>query len=342
MRKYDEDRTEFKNLLQQLVNQQNSFNSTGASSTISCIFDRFAGVIPNPNSGRTSKQSSFINVAAALRTGISRYNESVLGQDPKLETSELDGSLLSWSHSVYSTVGNIVGRHSGLNSALGKASLDEAKKLRYFATRPSRYNREISAVITEIKKAIPIVKLAHGDWAAREILRDKFQNARNARKRLEKKALKPTIEQKDSQIHKMYPCDLREAKPASGTTTDFRGTKRTRNDLKNQIPSDMSCSSSDEEDKNIGSSSSQKRLKEILKKRKPSIKSSNVSVLKQKRKRTNKIDAIEKKQVARNVVRRESERRLRDILRNMGGQTRDKTNFMSDSSDTENESESVE
>ena len=101
MRKYDEDRTEFKNLLQQLVNQQNSFNSTGASSTISCIFDRFAGVIPNPNSGRTSKQSSFINVAAALRTGISRYNESVLGQDPKLETSELDGSLLSWSHSMY-------------------------------------------------------------------------------------------------------------------------------------------------------------------------------------------------------------------------------------------------
>ena len=83
-------------------------------------------------------------------------------------------------------------------------------------------------------------------------------------------------------------------------------------------------------------------MKEILKKRKPSIKSSNVSVLKQKRKGTNKIDAIEKKQVARNVVRRESERRLRDILRNMGGQTRDKTNFMSDSSDTENESESVE
>ena len=173
-------------------------------------------------------------------------------------------------------------------------------------------------------------------------MRNKFQNARNARKRLEKKALKPTIEQKDSQIHKIYPCDLKEAKPASGTTTDFRGTKRTRNDLKNQISSHMSCSSSDEEDKNIGSSSSQKRLKEILKKRKPSIKSSNVSVLKQKRKRTNKIDAIEKKQVARNVVRRESERRLRDILRNMGGQTRDKTNFMSDSSDTENESESVE
>lgn len=82
-------------------------------------------------------------------------------------------------------------RFAGLNAALGKASLDEARKLSHFKGKETRYNREVSAVITDIRKALRIVTLAPGDWAARDILRNKFKNALTAAKREQKMRTTP-------------------------------------------------------------------------------------------------------------------------------------------------------
>lgn len=337
MRKYDEDRREFKELLQQLLAKQIPSNSAVASATMSCVFHRFVGVIPNPNSGRTSKQSSFINVATALKRGISTYNDSVSDQDPKIETTELDGSLLSWSHSVYSTVGNIIGRYSGLNSALGNASLDEAKKLQYFATRPSRYNREVSGVMTEIKKIVPILNLAHGDWAAREVLRNKFQNARNATKRNEKAVKKVHLTNDHLSTGKPLTHESLKTKiPASGTRRDRLTSKLNINRRKTQ--NKIVDNSSSEEDENTASSSSLSPVSKGSKRRKQNTSSSRLVGV--KRKRSSKHNVKEIGHVARNVVKRESKRRLKNILRTTADRKSTKRHYVcSDDSDTESELE---
>lgn len=338
VKKYDADHREFKQMLQQLLAQPIPLNPGGTSSPMFCVFDRFSGIIPNPNSGRTSKQSSFINVAEALRAGITSHNESVSEQDPKIETSELDGSLLSWSHSVYSTVGNIIGRYSGLNNALGNSSLNEAKNLQYFATRPSRYNRELSAVINEIKKTVPIVKLAQGDWAARELLRNKFQNARNATKRLEKGINKPSMEREHSSTHKRPSEKVPPTKPGSGARRDRDTGKISKDTPKTQKQNDISDSSTSEEVEKVAYSSPVNPPKRISEKRKRESNSSQRA--KVRRGRTSKNDVDESRHVVQNSIRKESKRRLQNITRTTRRDRHSKKHVLPDSSDTESEYES--
>lgn len=184
-RRYEADQKEIRTLLDSIsrnvarsspmVDKRDSINANSIQA--------FEGVLTHPKSGRSSKQSSFVNVAASLRTGIDLYNQNLTSVDDKIITAEFDGSLLSWTHNTMASVRGIVGRYSDMNSALGTASLEEVRKTDRYKTKPFKYNRDVSSILREIRKIVPIVVLAKGDWAARELLKNTFQNSKAANTR---------------------------------------------------------------------------------------------------------------------------------------------------------------
>lgn len=72
-------------------------------------FAKFEGVTENRQVGRTSSQSSFIKVGAALNAGIEIFNSRVAEGERIIQTAEFYGSILSWSYHVYATVTSMVG-----------------------------------------------------------------------------------------------------------------------------------------------------------------------------------------------------------------------------------------
>lgn len=78
-----------------------------------------------------------------------------------------------------------------MNSALGLTSLDRAKNLSVFKnSKHGHYIREKSAVLKDIKEALPIVVLGRGAWPAEELLRNKFANAKGKASQAKKPVVK--------------------------------------------------------------------------------------------------------------------------------------------------------
>lgn len=189
-RRYHKDNEETQNLLYRILRKLDSKTTSHhiqlpENNEEVTMIHRFEGVIPHPRSGRSSKQSSFVNVALSLKNGINEYNDAQIDDKNIIQSKEFEGSLLSWTHSAMSCVRSIVGRFSDLNSALGICSMDEIKRTAKYEGKPAKFNRDISTVIREIRKVIPMSILAKGDWAARELLKthSKTQNISNARKK---------------------------------------------------------------------------------------------------------------------------------------------------------------
>lgn len=72
----------------------------------------------------------------------------------------------------------IIGRHHDMNKSLGQTSLDEIRNTNQYQTKPFKYIRDVSSIIREFRRVHPIVKIAKGDWAARELLKNTFQNSK--------------------------------------------------------------------------------------------------------------------------------------------------------------------
>ena len=153
-------------------------------------YERFRGVIPHPKAGRSSKDSSFVNVPSALKEGIQAYNASLPEDEMRIDTDEFDGPLLSWSYNVSSCLGNIIARSPLLNSFLGKETLHAAKKIPDIRKKLPRYNREVSRVLQELVEVVPVLEVAQGNWAARELIKNKFQVAKNTSSRQNEKQVK--------------------------------------------------------------------------------------------------------------------------------------------------------
>lgn len=154
--------------------------------TAATSFSSFEGVILDPKQHRKSNQTSFVNVPLALKNGIKEYNSSLDDGAPRLETNEFEGSLLAWSNAAMASVRTILGKYRDLNDGLGSMSLDSLRRQPRYVNRPGKFNRDKSAVIRDIKKTIPVILIAKGDWAARELLRNTFQNEHAASKRRQK------------------------------------------------------------------------------------------------------------------------------------------------------------
>ena len=144
------------------------------------VYEKFHGTIANPAAGRNSQKTSFVNVGASLKSGIDGYNATVEDEN-KIIISDFDVPLRSWTHSAMDITRTIVAKHPKLNDALGKTSIQGAKMFPYFRDNPQKYNREVSAIVTELKQVLPVLNLASGNWAPRQLLRNVFQNARAKR-----------------------------------------------------------------------------------------------------------------------------------------------------------------
>ena len=171
--------------LKSLICSRDNSNSGGVlqlQSGQGNAFERFRGVIEPLTANRKSSQTSFVNIGRALKDGISEYNSSV-HEDSKIITSEFDGSLQSWSYNAYACMENIISRQPLLSSVYGKKTLFAARRLPHIHEKLSKYNREISRALKEVCVAIPVLTIAKGDWAARELLKAKFQNAKSVHQR---------------------------------------------------------------------------------------------------------------------------------------------------------------
>ena len=126
------------------------------------VHEKFHGIIANPAAGRNSQKTSFVNVGASLKSGIDSYNTTVEDEN-KIIISDFDVPLRSWTHSAMDITRTIVAKHPKLNNALGKTSIQGAKMFPYFKDNPQKYNREVSAIVTEPKQVFPVLNLASGN-----------------------------------------------------------------------------------------------------------------------------------------------------------------------------------
>lgn len=120
----------------------------------------FEGVLPHPKSGRTSKQSSFVNVTATLKEGVANYDDQNSPACDKIDAKEIEGSLLSWTHNAMASIRSIIGRYHEMNRALGQTSLDDARNSKEYQSKPFKYNRDVSSIIRDIRRVLPIVVVA--------------------------------------------------------------------------------------------------------------------------------------------------------------------------------------
>ena len=140
-------------------------------------YEKYKGFIANPATGRNREKTSFVNVGASLKEGIENHNASASRED-RIDVPDFDMPLRAWTHSAMDVTRTIIAKHPALNEGLGKTTIHGAKSLPHFNQNPQKYNRVISAVVLELKQVLPILNLANGNWAPRQLLRNVFQNAR--------------------------------------------------------------------------------------------------------------------------------------------------------------------
>lgn len=126
-----------------------------------------------------------MHVSLSLQKGIHAFNNSVATDAANVSPDERNGFLIKWSNQAYAILTTIIGKHAALNKCLGVVALNRAQNLNVFTRAESgTYNREKSAVIEEVKRALPILRLAERDWVAHKLLKNRCSNAKQSRKKI--------------------------------------------------------------------------------------------------------------------------------------------------------------
>ena len=75
MRTYEKDMRDIKSILKQVLDKRVTSSVKETFNRPQTLFSEFQGALPNPNAGRTSDKTSFVNVALRLKEGIEKYND---------------------------------------------------------------------------------------------------------------------------------------------------------------------------------------------------------------------------------------------------------------------------
>lgn len=142
----------------------------------------YKAVLDNPNSNRTSKQSSFFSVGTALYNGIEEYNTVAVangtGQIPQMTMTPR-----TFTRDAMRTVGMLLGGSKVFRSHIGVKTYQEIKAI--YANTPHTFQIESSEVSKKLLKEYPILEIAKGFWAAHELIKGKLINLKEERKKKE-------------------------------------------------------------------------------------------------------------------------------------------------------------
>lgn len=87
IRTYEKNIGEIKSLVKQLLDDQVTLTVKETLNRPQTLFSAFQGVVPNPNAGRTSDNTSFVNVALRLKEVIERKNDETGDRGAKMSRS---------------------------------------------------------------------------------------------------------------------------------------------------------------------------------------------------------------------------------------------------------------
>lgn len=139
------------------------------------------GVIPHPRSSRTSSQSSFIAVGKTLHAGIETHNEMAESKGVS-KINQMDASPKAFTRNAMSTLEIVLGASPLFKAHLGSMTLQEIKS--HYTYSPQLFQQAHSDdVIKRLERELPILEIASGHWAARELIRGKLINMKEAKKK---------------------------------------------------------------------------------------------------------------------------------------------------------------
>lgn len=125
------------------------------------IYMPFRGVLPSPNHGRSSKESSFLSVGRELKSAIASYNESKedSGKIPQIPQSDM-----SFSRMVMKSAETVIGGCRVFGVFMKKATYNEIKAV--YNNDSHTFEQAHESLIRKMIRLHPVLSTAEGNWAA--------------------------------------------------------------------------------------------------------------------------------------------------------------------------------
>lgn len=152
------------------------FASTGQAEN---WYQKFRGIIEDPRINRTSDQTSFISVGKELRVGIEKYNENAQAKGTSV-IKQMGRTAQSFSRNALKMTEVLLGASSVFGPHLGSCTLQEVQNLHPKDTHSVL--KEYRDIVRKLVKVYPILDIAYGGWAARELIRAKLISAKEKTK----------------------------------------------------------------------------------------------------------------------------------------------------------------
>lgn len=143
-------------------------------------YRQYRSTVPDPRGTRSSKKTSFVGVAQALKTAVVGINEK-RREEGKPLLQEVSQTSLSFSREIMSRAETLVSSSTVFGQHVGRLTFTEIRNV--YANDREKFQNAFSNVMKRLTKSFPILDLARGGWAADEIVRQKLISMKDATKK---------------------------------------------------------------------------------------------------------------------------------------------------------------
>ena len=139
-------------------------------------FAAFRGVLPIPNSARTSKQTSFFSVGKAMKKGIEDYNKEATHKIPQITQTDI-----SFSRTVMKSAERFIGVSKVFGPNMGKATFYEIRDI--FGNDAQTFQNAHENIVRKLCRLHAILTTAEGNWGANSALKRRLIVLKEAAKK---------------------------------------------------------------------------------------------------------------------------------------------------------------
>ena len=122
----------------------------------------FKGVIPSPNIGRSSKDSSFLSLGKELKTAIDTYNEDM--EDETRKIPQICQTPNSFSRMVMKTAERTIATCKVFGSHMKTSTYQEMKAV--YHNDLQKFQQAHESNIRKLVRLHPVLSIAEGNWGA--------------------------------------------------------------------------------------------------------------------------------------------------------------------------------
>lgn len=134
-------------------------------------YDQYSGTVEDPRNNRAPEKSSFISVGSVLRNAIDKHNSDAQERGNTV-IKQIDRSAQSFTRIAMKTTEVLLGASSVFGQHLGLHTLQEIQSIH--SNDLSKFLKEYNDISRRLVKTYPVLRLAYGGWAVREIIRGKL------------------------------------------------------------------------------------------------------------------------------------------------------------------------